>query len=161
MATAKELAAVFTTLAQAYPNYTLPEDSMRLYASEWAEESGEGLFTAVRIHIHECKWFPTIAELTTRARAYERNKLRLEDGSSALKKIRGWKLEALSAGEAHKQLTAVTNAASAKGTKSIVPFRGGGLKRVLATQPKRYEVGAGETVEEFEARKAAVVEGAQ
>lgn len=146
-------------LAQAYPNYELPEDSMKLYAGEWEVESGEGLFVAVRIHISECKWFPTIAELTTRARAYERNKLRVEDGDAALKKIRGWKREALSAGEAQKQLTAVTNAANEKrkGTE-VVPFRGGALKRVLATQPKRYEVGAGETDEEFAERKRELVE---
>ena len=158
MATNEQLAAVFTMLAQAYPNYDLPEDSMKLYAGEWEAESGEGLFVAVRIHIRECKWFPTIAELTTRARAYERNKLRVEDGDAALKKIRGWKQEALSAGEARKQLTGVTNAASKRTGTEVVPFRGGALKRVLATQPKRYEVGAGETDEEFEARKAAVVE---
>jgi hypothetical protein len=123
LATDEELAAVFTRLAEAYPNYQLPDASMKLYAGMWADVSGEALFEAARGHISGSKWFPTIAELIERADAYRKAKQQAEAGTNALEKIRGWKQEALSAGESRKMLTALTDAASKRKGTEIVPFR--------------------------------------
>jgi hypothetical protein len=160
LATDKELAAIFTRLAEAYPNYELPEESMRLYAQCWAEASGEALAAAVYGHIRESKWFPAIAEILERAKAYEKNKQQAEAGTSALEKIRQWKREALGPGESRKMLTALTGAASKRKGTEIVPFRGRGVKQMLAEVSKRFEVGAGETDEQFEERKRALMEKA-
>jgi hypothetical protein len=129
LATDEELAAVFTRLAQAYPNQTLPDDSMKLYAGQWCELEAEALFAAVIGHIRESEWFPRISHIIERVRAYENAKRQSEAGQSALEKIREWKREALSAGESRKMLSALTNAARKQKGTEIVPFRG---KRALA-----------------------------
>jgi hypothetical protein len=131
LATDEELAAVFTRLAEAYPNYQLPDASMKLYAGMWADVEGEALMAAAHGHICGSKWFPAIAELVGRAEAYEKAKRQVAAGAGALEKMRGWKQEALSAGESKKMLTALTDAASKRKGTEIVPFR---RKRALAKQ---------------------------
>jgi hypothetical protein len=152
LATDEELAAVFTRLAEAYPNYQLPDASMKLYIRMWVDVDGEALFAAVHGHISECRFFPAIAELLERAKAYEKTKRQVAAGANALEKIRGWKQEALAAGESRKMLTALTDAAGKRKGMEIVPFRGRGFKQALANPEKPF------VVEADDERKAAVLE---
>lgn len=153
MATDEELGFVFTELAQAYPNYELPDDSMTIYVREWSKLDGTALLLAAREHIRNSKFYPAISELWTVAKELERKAGKAERDRDVLAQKKKAKQEALPRSEARKMLAALTEAASAGSGTAIVPFRGRGLKRMLSEPAKTYEVGARMTDEEWEQHK--------
>jgi hypothetical protein len=114
------------------------------------------LLLAANILVDRMTFFPALAEILAVCREVE-NRV---DDRQWKRNLERWEQEALGPGESRKMLTALTGAASKRKGTEIVPFRGRGVKQMLAEVPKRFEVGAGETDEQFEERKRALMEKA-
>lgn len=112
------------------------------------------LVVVANILAERLTFFPSLAEILAICREVENR----SDNRRWKRNLERWEQEAISPGEAKKMLTAVTKAASDKSETAIVPFRGRGLKRILAAPPKKHEIGEGETDEEFSERKRALIE---
>lgn len=113
------------------------------------------LLLAANILADRLTFFPSLAEILEVCREVDGR----VDDRQWKRNLERWEQEALSPGESKKLLTSLTDAANTKrkGTE-VVPFRGRGLKQAFAEQSKPYELGKGETDEEFEERKRALVE---
>jgi len=72
---------VLATLAAGYPNFTLREETVRVYAEMLADIDADILRSASAKCLADCKWFPTIAEL--RQAATELSRPRLRAGAEA------------------------------------------------------------------------------
>lgn len=158
MASDDELAAVFTELARAYPNYELPKESMGIYIREWQKLDGRCLMMAARFHIRQSRFFPAISELWTVATdLYKKSQIANRD-EDALAKIRKAKKEALPRGEIRKMLQAVNDAVEKPMPNAIVPFK---KKGNASRQQGDYEVGSDLTDEQWEERKRAMKKAAE
>lgn len=137
MATRKEIGAMMAILTAAYPALAISRQTMEVYSQELADVPPEFLINAAREHVRRSKWFPTIAELREEYDAYSQKQARDAKERQWKANLENWKHEALPGGEARKMLSSVIGAANTarKGTE-IVPFRGRGMKRVLAEEAK-------------------------
>jgi len=67
MATKQAIAEVLVLLGAAYPRFSIPADTARVYASLLADLPNELLLSAAQQHAASSKWFPSVAELRAAA----------------------------------------------------------------------------------------------
>ncbi len=92
MTSRDDFARLLKILNAAYPMFSLPDESMELYAKELNDVPINELLEAAKRHYHQSRFFPTISELRKDYDERQRVQKKLEEGNK-------WKLLVAGTGE--------------------------------------------------------------
>jgi len=146
MATKEEIDFILLRLGAAYPWVSLHDATVEVYSEHLEDVPTDWLLGAAEAHIDKSnddargRFFPSIAELRQPYDEWRAKQARADKDRQWKANLEKWRQEAIGPGDSRKMLSAVVDAAKERTGKEIVPFRGRGLKRVLAEAPKDFIV---------------------